>query len=466
MAHNLPNSSSPTTFAPLIDGFVIALAGWLAYFTRWNTWDVPLDYLSVLILGIGLALVLFPVTGTYRSWRGTFHWRDASNAIPGLLAVTTLLIIVGALTKTTADFSRLWMGYWFIYSVAGLITLRWFIASAVYRLGLRPIPSSTVVLVGSGEFANSIIETAEQDASANWHFFAQARPAPEIQSTASNDLRQIEFAELEAMIAGDHEIDEVWIALDNATLKQQKSVIDMLQGSCMTVRYFPDLSMLALLNHVPSDVAGMTVIDLNASPLTGHNSLIKAGIDKLIAAVALLVLSPALLVIAALIKLDSPGPIFFRQQRHGWDGKIIDVLKFRTMTDSASSQDTARQAQRQDPRITRVGRFLRKTSLDETPQFVNVLVGNMSIVGPRPHPLELNENYVKRISAYMQRHRVKPGITGWAQIHGLRGETETLEKMQRRVEYDLYYIEHWSLWLDFKIILRTLLGGWMSANAY
>jgi len=142
------------------------------------------------------------------------------------------------------------------------------------------------------------------------------------------------------------------------------------------------------------------------------------------------------------------------------------VLKFRTMHDDVSAPDHANQAQRDDPRITRIGAFLRRTSLDELPQFVNVLKGDMSVVGPRPHPVALNKAFIRRIDAYMQRHRVKPGITGWAQIHGLRGETETLEKMQQRVKYDLYYIEHWSIWLDIRIIARTVIGGWGGKNAY
>jgi len=200
--------------------------------------------------------------------------------------------------------------------------------------------------------------------------------------------------------------------------------------------------------------------------LDGHNALLKSAFDKVFAAVALLLLSPLICIIALAIKLDSPGPVFFRQHRHGWDGKIIEVLKFRTMSQSVSPMDTGRQAVKNDPRVTSLGRWLRRSSLDELPQFYNVLRGNMSVVGPRPHPVALNENFTHQIDAYMQRHRVKPGITGWAQVHGLRGETETLDKMRKRVEYDLYYIENWSLWLDIKIILQTVVAGWAGKNAY
>ena len=166
------------------------------------------------------------------------------------------------------------------------------------------------------------------------------------------------------------------------------------------------------------------------------------------------------------VKISSPGPIFFKQMRHGWDGKPIKVYKFRTMVVHDEEEGRVSQAGQGDTRITRLGAFLRRTSLDELPQFFNVLQGRMSIVGPRPHALIHNEEYKEQIDAYMLRHKVKPGITGWAQINGWRGETDTLEKMKKRIEYDLYYIEHWSLWFDLKIILLTLLKGFVHKNAY
>ena len=173
-----------------------------------------------------------------------------------------------------------------------------------------------------------------------------------------------------------------------------------------------------------------------------------------------------MLAISVLVKLSSPGPVFYRQWRHGWDGKPICVYKFRSMKLHNEKLGTVTQATPNDPRITAVGKFLRKTSLDELPQFVNVLQGRMSIVGPRPHAIAHNDHYKKSISSYMQRHQVKPGITGWAQINGWRGETDTIEKMKKRIEYDFYYINHWSLWFDIKIILLTMIKGFINKNAY
>ena len=462
-------SSSTSSFAALADGLLIALAGWLAYFTRWSKWDMPLDYLSVVILGAGLVLILLPVTGAYRSWRGRLHWRDTGNLIPGLMAVAVILMLIGTLTKSTSDFSRLWMGYWLIYSIIILFSLRWCAANLSSFFSSGNLVNVRVLLVGEGDFVGSIIDKARAAQDTHWEFIGQVSYNS---LTAPGDnidygVPAMSPEEMEVLVSQPQPAaDEVWIAMDNQTTTQQQEVIDLLQGSCLTVRYIPDLSMLALLNHVPSEVAGMVVIDLNASPLTGPNALIKTLLDKLFALTALAILAPVLALIALLIKRDSRGPVLFRQPRHGGDGKIIQVLKFRTMHDDVSAPDHANQAQRDDPRITRIGAFLRRTSLDELPQFVNVLKGDMSVVGPRPHPVALNKAFIRRIDAYMQRHRVKPGITGWAQIHGLRGETETLEKMQQRVKYDLYYIEHWSIWLDIKIIARTVIGGWGGKNAY
>jgi Undecaprenyl-phosphate glucose phosphotransferase len=467
----MPRSSSRqslvATLAPLFDGLWVALAGWLAYATRWDKWLMPLEYVSVLVLGTGLVLVMFPATGAYRSWRDKHYWQNTGNALPGLFFVAVFLMIFGTLTKTTAYFSRLWMAYWFVYTLGALFLFRWAIATLAHALHFGQSRPTRILIVGEGDFAQSVAKKVRNAVDAQWEVVDIISPYAANRQVANGTSIPNSLNQMEALISNpDGGIDEIWIAMDNTALNRQEAVIRVLQTSSLTVRYVPDLSMLALLSHVPSEVAGMTVVDLNASPLTGHNTLIKAAVDKLIAVAALALMAPLLALIAVLIKLDSPGPVFFRQQRHGWDGRVINVLKFRTMRESTAQADDARQAQHNDPRVTTVGRLLRKSSLDELPQFINVLRGEMSVVGPRPHPLALNHSYAGRIDAYMQRHRVKPGITGWAQVHGLRGETETLEKMQRRIEYDLYYIEHWSLWLDIRIILQTMATGWGGNNAY
>jgi putative colanic acid biosynthesis UDP-glucose lipid carrier transferase len=207
------------------------------------------------------------------------------------------------------------------------------------------------------------------------------------------------------------------------------------------------------------------VVGLTVTPFTGVNGLVKRISDIVLSGLILLMISPVLAALAVGVKLSSPGPIIFRQRRTGLDGEVIEVYKFRSMT-AQDNGAVVKQATRNDSRITPFGAFIRKTSLDELPQFVNVLQGRMSIVGPRPHAVAHNEQYRKIVTAYMARHKVKPGITGWAQVNGLRGETDTLDKMARRVEYDLEYLRNWSLGLDLLIIARTVKLVFLDRSAY
>jgi putative colanic acid biosynthesis UDP-glucose lipid carrier transferase len=213
------------------------------------------------------------------------------------------------------------------------------------------------------------------------------------------------------------------------------------------------------------DMNGIPTISIYEDPFDSASGWVKRLEDVVVSSLILIMISPVMVAIAAAIKLTSPGPVFFKQRRYGARGDEIMVWKFRTMT-VLEDGDVIRQASKNDTRVTKVGAFLRRTSLDELPQFINVLQGTMSIVGPRPHATAHNEYYRNLIPGYMLRHKVKPGITGWAQINGYRGETDTLEKMEKRVEYDLRYIKNWSFWFDIKIILATVFKGFVDKNAY
>ncbi|EHU6064699.1 exopolysaccharide biosynthesis polyprenyl glycosylphosphotransferase, partial [Escherichia coli] len=212
-------------------------------------------------------------------------------------------------------------------------------------------------------------------------------------------------------------------------------------------------------------INGVPVVPLYESPLSGINMVFKRLEDIIVSLSILIVISPVLLIIACAVKFTSPGPVIFRQIRYGMDGKSIKVWKFRSMT-VMENDNNVTQATKHDLRVTKVGKFLRRTSLDELPQFFNVLFGQMSVVGPRPHAVSHNEQYRTLIKGYMLRHKVKPGITGLAQVNGWRGETDTLDKMQKRVEYDLLYIRNWSIWLDLKIIFLTIFKGFVNKSAY
>ncbi|HNQ03403.1 MAG TPA: undecaprenyl-phosphate glucose phosphotransferase [Thiobacillaceae bacterium] len=260
-------------------------------------------------------------------------------------------------------------------------------------------------------------------------------------------------------------IDLVYITLPMASQPRTLALLDALRDTTASVYFVPDIFISDLIQARVDHIHGMPVVALTESPTLGVSGIGKRISDILIASLILLLIWPVLLVIALAVKLSSPGPIIFKQRRYGLDGHEILVYKFRSMHVSEDGGEI-RQASRGDPRVTRVGAFLRRTSLDELPQFINVLQGRMSVVGPRPHAVAHNEQYRKLIKGYMLRHKVKPGITGWAQVNGLRGETETLDKMRARIQYDIDYIRNWSLMFDLVIIVKTILVVWRDRNAY
>jgi putative colanic acid biosynthesis UDP-glucose lipid carrier transferase len=250
-------------------------------------------------------------------------------------------------------------------------------------------------------------------------------------------------------------VREVYITLPLGSQPRIVALLERIQDTTASLFFVPDVFGISIIQGRLQDVNGVPVVGICETPFTGTNDLIKRMSDLVLATLVIALTAPLLVAIAIGVKLSSPGPIIFRQRRNGLDGEEIVVWKFRSMT-AQDNGDAIAQATRGDPRTTRFGAFLRRTSLDELPQFFNVLQGHMSIVGPRPHAVAHNEAYRQIIKAYMVRHKVKPGITGWAQVNGLRGETDTLEKMRARVEYDLEYLRNWNLALDLQIIARTI----------
>jgi len=273
--------------------------------------------------------------------------------------------------------------------------------------------------------------------------------------------------QLPAFLAGDS-VEEVWISLPMGKLGRIKSVLAMLDKTPVKVKLIPDISDLAALNQSSEQVGSVPVINLRQGSDAPNNAffLTKAMMDRALALVALVMLSPLMLGIAIAVKLSSPGPVLFRQKRHGRGGKEFSMLKFRSMRIDQEAGAEVKQATRSDPRVTPLGAFLRRSSLDELPQLLNVLNGSMSLVGPRPHAIQHNSYYGTLIDRYMQRHYVKPGITGWAQVNGFRGETPMLRDMKKRVQYDMDYIRRWSPWLDLKIMALTVVKVLGQKQAY
>ena len=305
----------------------------------------------------------------------------------------------------------------------------------------------------------------------------QARPVNPMELVGWFDDRGVDrlHAETSAKLLGplsglaayvrEHRIDEVYITLPMSSHPRIASLLESVHGTTASVYYVPDIPGIGIIQGRLHHINGVLVLGLCETPFVGLNEVVKRVSDVVLSSLILTITSPLLLAISIGIKLGSPGPVLFKQRRNGLDGHEITVYKFRTMTVQEDGPEVV-QATRNDPRITRFGAFLRRTSLDELPQFFNVLGGSMSIVGPRPHAVAHNEHYRQAIKAYMVRHKVRPGITGWAQVNGMRGETESVDRMRARVEYDLAYLRNWSLWLDLRIVAITIRLVFFDRNAY
>ncbi|GAB4355549.1 MAG: exopolysaccharide biosynthesis glycosyltransferase VpsL [Gammaproteobacteria bacterium] len=382
------------------------------------------------------------------------------------ITVAVLLVILGTLTKTNALFSRYWMGLWFILGVLFIVSFRTILTLSLHQMRKHGWNHRRIVIVGTGSLSLFVSQRLRE---APWTgldivaYFSDRSGEELGELTANAALFTLDSL---GPFLAENTVDEIWLTLPLSDEEKVQSILHSLRHCTATIRYVPDIFGFRLLNHAVTEIAGMPVLDLNVSPMLGMNRVIKELEDRLLALLILVLTSPLLVLIAIGVKLSSPGPVLFKQLRHGWDGKPIKVYKFRTMFVHQEENGQVTQAQRNDPRITRFGTFLRRTSLDELPQFFNVLQGRMSIVGPRPHAIAHNEQYKDLIDDYMLRHKVKPGITGWAQVNGWRGETSDLDKMKKRVEYDLYYIENWSLLFDLKIIFLTIFRGFVHQNAY
>lgn len=437
----------------LFDVLLIASAGYAIYIWRHQALDdaAGLEQLYAALVAIaGMLLAVFS-DSVYKSWRVN----DLGVMLRSIVVVWTsiwLMLLLGLfLTKYANEVSRFWFVVWGGGALITLLLQRFLVYLSLRWLRKQGYNFKTVLLVGNGAMKEQVTQAIE---AAAW--------------SGLRIVGQISVADLTtyAKLPEDEQPHEIWLCIPLSDESGIKQAMDLLRFSLANIRLVPDWFSLKLLNHGISEAVGIPMLDLSHSPVTGMVWLLKAIEDRVLAGIIFIAISPLMILIALAIKLTSPGPVFFKQKRHGWNGEVINVYKFRSMVVHKEAKEKITQAIKSDARVTPLGGFLRRTSLDELPQFINVLQGRMSIVGPRPHAVEHNEHYKEKVPRYMLRHKVKPGITGWAQIHGFRGETDTLEKMEKRVEYDLYYIEHMSIWLDLQIIATTILKGFIHRNAY
>lgn len=403
----------------------------------------------------------------YGSWRGERILRELTKVFNYWGLTFVILLSVDYLLLNHMQLPDETQMTWFASVLAVLCGYRLLIRSVLHGLRRRGFNTRRVAIVGTGQVGERLAESISRAPWMGLQLLGFYDVQPQQMDPSGVDHRIPVLGDLNHLIedARQGHIDKVYITLGLDGQAHMHDLVKGLSDTTASVYVIPDVFMFELLHARSESINGLASISIFDSPMDGAWSLVKRIEDILLSSLILMMIALPLVLIAIAIKLTSPGPVLFRQRRYGLDGKPIMVWKFRSMSVQENGE-VVRQATRNDSRITPLGGFLRRTSLDELPQFFNVLRGDMSIVGPRPHAVAHNEQYRKQVNGYMLRHKVKPGITGWAQINGWRGETDTLAKMQKRVEYDLEYIEHWSLWLDLKIILLTLFKGFLNKNAF
>lgn len=429
---------------------VLLLAFLLAYFSRFDALQMDQKYVIVLLLGLLISAVIMPATGAFRH---EFRWsilRKTRRLLAGWALAVTTLVALAALLKVTSDYSRIWFGYWVLFGGAGLIISQLFEHGWQLHRKKSLKVVRRLVLVGGGSNGRGVEQRILSDPDGELQLVA--RFGTDWPGEHVYPVEQLAgFVEAE-------QISEVWVAAPWEDRSLLESALRALNELIVDVNVIPDLHQYRLLNQSIVEWDGLPVINLSGTPMTGAELRMKAVFDRVVSLLLLVLLSPLFLLLWLLVRVTSPGAALFRQMRHGIGGESIEIFKFRSMAIHKESDGQITQATNSDTRVTFVGKLLRKTSLDELPQLFNVLRGEMSLVGPRPHAVEHNEEFKSRIPKYMLRHKVKPGLTGWAQVNGFRGITDTEEKMALRIEHDLWYIQNWSLWLDLRILLQTPLA--------
>lgn len=378
-----------------------------------------------------------------------------------------LLLAVAFSLKVSEDFSRIWMYSFGLTTFCSVMTSRIVGYFVITYLASKGICTRNVVIIGSGMQTERLLaELATEKPAINQVVGIFDDRIGRVGPTVGGHLLLGNIDALVNFVRKNH-VDDIIVALPWNADERQIEIVSRLRELPAHVHLLSDLVGFRFpYQPSPNHFGGVPMIEVVDSPLSGFKVVVKALEDRILGLLLVLVFAPILLCVMIAIRLDSKGPVIFKQKRYGYNNKIFEIYKFRSMRPAANDAGVTLQATKDDDRITRVGKFIRKTSLDELPQLFNVVIGNMSLVGPRPHAIDHNEEYSELIDGYFARHKVKPGITGWAQVKGFRGETDTLEKMEARVNYDTYYVENWSLFFDLQILAMTAFVGFVNKNAY
>lgn len=392
-------------------------------------------------------------------------WVITTSVILRWLLLLAILFAIAYVTKSSTQFSRRVILTWSVVTPIPIIFVSVLLNEWIRRIINSPKNARQAVIAGFNEVSVALVERIRS----NPEFGIAARGYFDDRSADRLGLPDETsllggLSDLAAYV-NKHQVDVIFIALPMRQVQRVMDLLEDLRDTTVSIYYVPDIFVMDLIQARTTDLDGVPIVAMCETPFQGSRGLIKRAMDLALSLAAMVALMPFLLVVALLVKLSSRGPVIFRQRRYGLDGQIIDVYKFRTMTVTEDGP-VVQQATRDDQRVTPVGRFLRRYSIDELPQLLNVALGNMSLVGPRPHAVAHNEQYRRLIKGYMVRHKVTPGITGLAQVNGCRGETSQLEDMQRRIEFDLEYLRHWSPTLDLRILFQTVLQVFFDRKAY
>ncbi len=457
------------TLVLFLDWITLSCSWILAYYVRFYIPIIPTHkgipsfytYVTLLIIMIPLWFIVFKSLGLYRPRRVSSKVAEIIDIVKAT-SIATLILVSLTFFVARYEFSRVTFLYFWIISIVALCISRILFREFLRLIRKRGYNLRYALIVGTGNLGQNITDKIK----------GHPELGIEIRGFLSEDASQVgnvvkgyqvlDTYENIRNIITNHKIDMVLIALPLSAHEKLKSILDNIADEMVSVMILPDLFEFITLRGGIGEFEGMPIISLRDSPLYGWNRVIKRITDIILSSVIVLATSPLMLVISLLIKVTSNGPILYKQERMGLDGKVFAMLKYRTMGIQAEEKTGPMWATENDHRRTLVGTFLRKTSLDELPQFFNVLKGDMSIVGPRPERPHFIQEFRSKIPKYMLRHKMKAGITGWAQVNGWRGNTS----LEKRIEYDLYYIENWRLMFDLEIMWLTVWKGFISKNAY
>ena len=458
--HKTAFFSAPQSVTSLVAAFLEPTLSVLVFLLTTLAFGEPV-LRSDLMLCVLVVALTFP---------GRNHFKDrllgsATEILSSWGATLAILWLCGYGTNSLQFFSKPVLATWALATPV----LEWLAVAGgraiLRRRAAQPGLRHSAIVVGAGPLGVKVAQALQENREEGHNFVGwfDDRGSERLDPAASKRMLGTLSGVAPYILA--HGIKEVYVTLPLGSQPRILTLLRSVQGTTASIFFVPDVFGISIIQGRLQDMNGVPVVGICETPFTGTNELVKRVSDLVLASIIVVLTSPLMLAIAIGVKLSSPGPVLFKQRRNGLDGGEIAVYKFRSMSTQDDGSVVA-QATKDDARITPFGAFLRRTSLDELPQFFNVLQGHMSIVGPRPHAVAHNEIYRELIRAYMVRHKVKPGITGWAQINGLRGETETVDKMKARVEFDLEYLRNWSLGLDLKIIVRSVRVAFFERNAY